>query len=131
MLITLIHAKIWNNHCSNITVEKYMKNRYQQTRLDPIKYLNVLHHNRTQKQLWYFFRNIFRKMLPTFYFGYFGHVWSFPSKTVMPTLMFIYMQKIQGVTYSRKFRRKHGFPNFTNCRASQFKFPKHLESTKM
>ena len=27
----------------------------------------------------------FINLLPNSYFGYFGHVWLFPSKTIMPT----------------------------------------------
>ena len=42
---------------------------------NPVKYLNVLHHNRTQKLLQYFFL-IFNK-LP---FWYFGHIWLLSSK---------------------------------------------------
>ena len=41
----------------------------------PVKYLNVLPHNRTQKQLKHF-----AKILPTSYFGYFRHIWPLPSK---------------------------------------------------
>ena len=37
------------------------------------------------------------RILPTFYFGYFGHVWLFPSKTIMPTLMFSYRQKMNSI----------------------------------
>ena len=43
------------------------------TNMTSIKYLNDLHHNRTQKEL------------QTFYFGYFGHVWLLPSKMIKPS----------------------------------------------
>ena len=48
------------------------------------KYLNVLHHNRMQKQLQYFSWYI-AKILLTSYFVYFGHFWLLPSKILIPT----------------------------------------------
>ena len=38
---------------------------------------------------------------------------------------------ISGVSYTQKFHGKHEFPNFANCKNSQFMFPKYLDSTKM
>ena len=49
-----------------------------------------MHHNRTQKQLRYFFVNI----LPSFHFGYLGHVCPLPSKIIMPNMIFICMHKM-------------------------------------
>ena len=46
--------------------------------------LNDLHHNRSQKQFNTFFKDI-AKILPTSYFGYFGHAWPLPSEMIMPT----------------------------------------------
>ena len=40
---------------------------------NPVTYLNVLHQNRTKKQLGYFL--IYCKNLTILIFGYFGHVW--------------------------------------------------------
>ena len=51
---------------------------------NPVKYLNVLHHNRTQKQLQYFFLISFKNLTASF-FGYFGHVWLLSSKIDNPT----------------------------------------------
>ena len=45
----------------------------------PIKYLNVLHHNRTQKQLQFFFL-IYCKNITNFLFWI---LWPFPSKIIM------------------------------------------------
>ena len=65
----------------------------------PVKYLNILHDNRTQKWL----QHSLQKILPTSYFGYFWHIWPLPSKTITPTcqlvetLMFICMQKMNSL----------------------------------
>ena len=37
----------------------------------------------------------------------------------------------QGVSYSQKFCSKLSLPNFANCRTSQFRPPKYLDSTNM
>ena len=37
----------------------------------------------------------------------------------------------QDASYSQKSRDKLGFPNFANCRTSQFMSPKYVKSTKM
>ena len=58
--------------------EETSNNKHGWTR---IKYLNLLHHNRKQKQL----QHSLQKILPTSYFGYFRHIWPLPSKTISPT----------------------------------------------
>ena len=45
-------------------------------------------------------------------------------------LMWFWASK-QGVSYNKKFHGKCKFPNFVDCRTSQFMFPKYLESTEM
>ena len=53
---------------------------------NPVKYLNIMHLNGTQKHLQYFFLKILqKKILLNSYFGYFEHVWPLSSKTVIPT----------------------------------------------
>ena len=47
-------------------------------------YINISHHNRTQKAVATIFYHI-AKILPTSYFGHFAHVWPLPSKMKMPT----------------------------------------------
>ena len=59
----------------------------------PIKYLNVLHHNRTTSSC-----NNIAKILPTSYFGYFGNAWPLPSRRackdqLVKTLTFMCMAK--------------------------------------
>ena len=50
---------------------------------NPVKYLSVLHHNRTQKQLQYFCL-IYCKNLANFLFWVFGNVWLLSSKVDNP-----------------------------------------------
>ena len=45
---------------------------------------------------------------------------------VYKTQYFHSEKNYQGVSYSKKFHVKHGFPNLANGRASQFMFPKYL-----
>ena len=66
-----------------ISDHNYLKTSNSQHDWMLVKYLNIFHHNRTQKQLRHFF--FLAKIYPSSYFRYFGHVWSLPSKTIMPT----------------------------------------------
>ena len=68
--------------------------------LNPIKYLNVLHYNRTQKQ-WQPFLLCIAKIIRTFYFAYFGNVCLLSSKTIIQfeeVLMFICMQNLISIS---------------------------------
>ena len=66
-----------SNFKSSVIFEEATITRKNEHNWNPVKYLNVLHHSRTQ--------NYIVKILLTSYFGYFGHVWSTPSTTIMPT----------------------------------------------
>ena len=58
-------------------IHKYNNNNFN-------KYLNILHHNRTQSSCHNFFL-IIAKILPTSYFGYFRHLWPLLSKRIITT----------------------------------------------
>ena len=70
-------VKVLSNFKSSVIFEEATITRKNEHNWNPVKYLNVLHHSRTQ--------NYIVKILLTSYFGYFGHVWSTPSTTIMPT----------------------------------------------
>ena len=62
-----------------VTAGMFAKTSNNKHDWNPVKYLNVLHHNRTQKQLLYFFLIHFEN-LTDFLCGFFGHVWLLSSK---------------------------------------------------
>ena len=63
-----------HTHAHSPHLRKTTNNEHDWT---PIKYLNVLHHNKTQKQLGHFFLHL-AKILSTSCFEYFGHIWPLP-----------------------------------------------------
>ena len=59
------------DHCCNSLARPYILTLTSKKEHDwtPIKYLNVLHHNKTQKQLQQFFLNILQKYYQLFVLG--------------------------------------------------------------
>ena len=68
---------------NKVRVSVITSNKYDWT---SVKYLNVLHHNGTQKQFTILFLHI-AKILPISYFGYSEQVWAPPSKPIMSTYL--------------------------------------------
>ena len=79
-LLFLKAVKFLNSIASH-NKQKQLSNRHDCTH---VKYLNVLYNNRRKKCCNTFFL-IYCKILPTSYFGYFGHVWPLASKMILPT----------------------------------------------
>ena len=78
------------NSIASYNKQKQVTNKHDWTHA---KYLNVLYHNRTQKQLQYFFLNILQKHYQLPILGTSGHFHQKWKCQLVKTLMFICMQK--------------------------------------
>ena len=82
-LLHMFCIMFMRNHTTNKDMFKLAITSNKEHDWTPVKYLNVLHHSRTQNPLQHFFLNTLQKYYQLLIFRYFEHVWPLPSKTIM------------------------------------------------